>query len=84
MKLVTKYQISAINSCSEKCAYMFNVDKNQLSRQIGSRNMMVPILDLIISPLPEGGGGILIYLCPSVLPKYFSSHFSQQLLMVEI
>jgi hypothetical protein len=37
MKLVTKYQISAINSCwekwDEKCAYMFNVYKNQLSRQ---------------------------------------------------
>ena len=34
MKLVTKYQISAINSCwekcDEKCAYMFNVYKNQL------------------------------------------------------
>jgi hypothetical protein len=32
MKLVTKYQISAINSCCkkcyEKCAYMFNVYKN--------------------------------------------------------
>jgi hypothetical protein len=39
MKLVTKYQISAINSCwekcDEKCAYMFNVYKNQLSRQTG-------------------------------------------------
>jgi hypothetical protein len=33
MKLVTKYQISAINSCWEKCAYMFNVYKNQQSRQ---------------------------------------------------
>jgi hypothetical protein len=46
MKLVTKYQISAINSCWEKCdgkcAYMFNVYKNQLSRQTGSRNMTVP------------------------------------------
>jgi hypothetical protein len=46
MKLVTKYQISAINSCwekcDEKCAYMFNVYKNQLSRQTGSRNMMDP------------------------------------------
>jgi hypothetical protein len=42
MKLVTKYQISAINSCWEKCAYMFNVDTNQLSRQTGSRNLMVP------------------------------------------
>ena len=41
---------------------------------------LLPILDLIIPPLPEGGGGILFYLCPSVLPKYFS----QQLLMAEI
>ena len=35
MKLVTKYQISAINSCWEKCdikwAYMFNMYKNQQS-----------------------------------------------------
>ena len=41
MKLVTKYQIPVINSClekcDEKCAYMFNVYKNQLSRQTGSR-----------------------------------------------
>ena len=42
MKLVTKYQISAINSCWEKCAYMFNVDKNRLRGQTGSRNLMVP------------------------------------------
>jgi hypothetical protein len=46
MKLVTKYQISAINSCWEKCdkkcEYMFNVYKNQLSRQTGSRNLMGP------------------------------------------
>ena len=46
MKLVTKYQISVINSCWEKCdkkcAYMFNVYKNQLSRQTGSRNLMGP------------------------------------------
>jgi hypothetical protein len=44
MKLVTKYQISAINSCWEKCdekwAYMFNVYKNQQSRQTESRNPM--------------------------------------------
>ena len=42
MKLVTKYQISAINSCWEKWAYtkcMFNVYKN---RQTGSRNLMGP------------------------------------------
>jgi hypothetical protein len=46
MKLVTKYQISAINSCwekcDEKCAFMFNVYKNQLSRQTGSRNLTGP------------------------------------------
>ena len=47
MKLVTKYQISATNSClekcDEKCAYiMFNVYKNQLSQQTGSRNLMGP------------------------------------------
>ena len=39
-------QISAINSCwekcDEKCAYMFNVYKNQLSRQTGSRNLTGP------------------------------------------
>ena len=46
MKLVKKYQISAINSCWEKCdekwAYMFNVYKNQQSRQTGSKNLMGP------------------------------------------
>ena len=46
MKLVTKYQISAINSCwekcDEKCAYMFNVYKNLLSRQTVSRNLTGP------------------------------------------
>jgi hypothetical protein len=46
MKLVTKYQISAINSCwekgDEKCAYMFNVYKNQLCLQTGSRNLTGP------------------------------------------
>ena len=46
MNLVTKYQISAINSCwekcDEKCAYMFNVYKNQQNRHTGSRNLMGP------------------------------------------
>ena len=46
MKLVTRLQISAINSCWEKCdencGYMFNVYKNQLSRQTGSRNLTGP------------------------------------------
>ena len=45
-ELVTKYQIPVINSCLEKCdekwAYMFNVYKNQLSRQTGSRNLTGP------------------------------------------
>ena len=42
MTLVTKYQISVINSCWEKCAYMFNVYKDKLSRQTGSRNLTGP------------------------------------------
>jgi hypothetical protein len=46
MNLVTKYQISAINSCWEKCdkkwTYIFNVYKNQQSRQTGSRNLLGP------------------------------------------
>jgi hypothetical protein len=46
MKLVTKYQIPVINSCLEKWgrkwAYIFNVYKNQLSRQTGSRNLTGP------------------------------------------
>ena len=46
IKLVTKNQICVINSCwekcDEKCAYMFNVYKNQLSRQTGSRNLTGP------------------------------------------
>jgi hypothetical protein len=33
MKLVTKYQISAINRGREKWAYMFNVYKNQVGKQ---------------------------------------------------
>jgi hypothetical protein len=46
MKLVAKYQIPVINSCwekcDEKCSYMFNVYKNQQSRQTGSRNLTGP------------------------------------------
>ena len=44
MKLVTKYQISAINSC-EKC-------DNQQSRQTGSRNLTGPSLPPDIMYLP--------------------------------
>ena len=43
---------------------------------------------LFIPPLPGGEGGILFYLYPSVRPsvrpRYFSLHFSQQLLMTQI
>jgi hypothetical protein len=42
----TKYQICVINSCWEKCdkkcTYMFNVYKNQLNWQTGSRNLTGP------------------------------------------
>ena len=57
MKLVTKYQISAINSCwekcDEKCAYMLNVYKSQLSRQTGSRNLMGPKIRFVSSIVAE-------------------------------
>jgi hypothetical protein len=33
---------SCWEKCDEKCAYMFNVYKNQLSRQAGSRNLTGP------------------------------------------
>jgi hypothetical protein len=77
MKLVTKYQISVINSCwekcKEKCAYKFNVYKNQLSRQTGSRNLMGPKTwrkifwtdgrtdrgKTVYPPPPSGSGGII-------------------------
>jgi hypothetical protein len=39
---------------------------------------------MIIPPLPEEGGGILFYLCPSVRPSVCPTYFSQQLLMTEI
>jgi hypothetical protein len=31
-----------LRKCDEKCAYMFNVYKKQLSRQTGSRKLMGP------------------------------------------
>jgi hypothetical protein len=34
--------LPSILSCWEKCGYMFNVYKNQLSRQTGSRNLTGP------------------------------------------
>jgi hypothetical protein len=96
MKLMTKYQICVINSCwekcDEKCAYMLNVYKSQLSRQTGSRNLTghktLPIYIFFkyvgdIYTL-RGGEGILFYLCPSFrLSKIFFVAFSQQLSMAE-
>ena len=41
----------------------------------------------IYTPLPGGGGGYTVLplsVCPSVRPRYFSSHFSQHLSMAEI
>jgi hypothetical protein len=87
---------SAINSCWEKCdkkcAYMFNVYRNQLSRQTGSRNVtgpktlptiwhtyMKPDFVWLYPRFPKGEGGILFYLCPSVLPSskiFFVAFFS--------
>jgi hypothetical protein len=85
MKLVTKYQISAINSCwekcDEKCAYMFNVYKNQLSRQTGSRNHItltsfswsIDFLEFttnFYTPAPRRGKGVYCFTSVrlSVLP----------------
>ena len=34
-------------------------------------SMVVTTRNVVIPPLPEGGGGILFYLCPSVRPRYF-------------
>jgi hypothetical protein len=44
MKLVTKYQISAIIMRRKMCIYKctFNAYKNQQNRQTGSRNLMGP------------------------------------------
>jgi hypothetical protein len=48
----------------------------------------IPLPLFLYPRSPKGEGGILFYLCPSVCPsvrpRYFSSHFSQQLLMTEI
>ena len=70
MKLVTKYQISAINSCWEKCdekwAYMFNVYKNQQSRQTGSRNLTGP------KTLPTISYGIPIWSLGPNMPRKIS------------
>jgi hypothetical protein len=58
--------------CIYKC--MLNVYKNQQHRQTGSRNLMgknPPPAKIFFSypRSPKGEGGILYYLCPSVLPS---------------
>jgi hypothetical protein len=92
MKLVTKYQISVINSCwekcDEKCAYMFNVYKNQLSRQTGSSNLTgsktLPTIwhRPVRFLLPVCRLSWLLYTFN--IYAHFSSHFSQKLLMTGI
>jgi hypothetical protein len=51
MKLVTKYQISAINSCwekcDEKCAYMFNVIYAHISSHFSQQLLMTEIWYLV-------------------------------------
>jgi hypothetical protein len=84
MKLVTKYQISSINSCwekcDEKCAYMFNVYKNQLSRQTAPyRGKRFWTHQIPTSCLPT----LLIFIHIEHICSFFIP-FSQQLLMAEI
>jgi hypothetical protein len=88
MKLVMKYQISAINICWEKCdekwAYMFNVYKNQQSPQTGSRNLMgpKPVFGPVRFLLPVCRLSWFLYTLN--IYAHFSSHFSQQLLLTQI
>jgi hypothetical protein len=67
---LTKYQICVINSCwekcDEKCAHMFNVYKNQLSRQTGSRNLTGP------KTLPTISYGIPIWSLGPNMPRKIS------------
>jgi hypothetical protein len=78
MKLVTKYQVPVINSCwekcDEKCEYMLNVYKSQLSRQTGSRNLTGQKM----LPTP------VCRLCWFLYTLNIYAHFSQQKLMAEI
>jgi hypothetical protein len=81
MKLVTKYQISVINSCwekcDEKCTYMFNVYRNQLSRQTGSRNLMGPKTLPIIHQIPTSClPTLLIFIHIEHICSFFVAFFS--------
>jgi hypothetical protein len=85
MTLVTKYQISVINSCwekcDEKCTYMFNVYKDQLSRQTGSRNLTGCNNNFKYTSAPRRGRGYTVLplsVCPSFRPSkiFFVPFFS--------
>jgi hypothetical protein len=45
-------------------------DKWNISVVICDTDNMYVLLIVVIPPLPEGGGGILLYLCPSVRPSF--------------
>jgi hypothetical protein len=66
MKLVTKYQISVINSCLDKC--------NEKCENVTVTRPLIP-LSPFYTPTPRRGRGV--YCFTSVHPRYFSSHFSQ-------
>jgi hypothetical protein len=70
-------------------AYMFNVYKNQLSWQTGSRNLETTFQELTTrmsasnegnnyTPAPPEGGILLFFLCPSFCPSkiFFIAFFS--------
>jgi hypothetical protein len=83
MKLVTKYQISSINSCWEKCdekwAYMFNVyKKSTKSAPIDFQGQRSRLQGLLYPRSLKGEGDILFYLCPSFRPSniFFVTFFS--------
>jgi hypothetical protein len=63
MKLVTKNQISAINSYWEKC------DEKYLCIALLWQIIQILSKPLLYLRSPKGEGGILFYLCPSVLPS---------------
>jgi hypothetical protein len=64
MKLVTKYQISAINICWEKC------DKKYLGWTEGRKDGQMDRDKTVYPPPPPGSGGIIIqmyYVCSDIL-----------------
>jgi hypothetical protein len=86
MMLVTKYQISTINSYWEKCDEKYlgrtegRTDDGYLTDlYIHSINAGLRPIIVIIPPLPRRRRGVYCFTSvrPSVRPRYFSSHFSQ-------